>query len=40
MGQTGRVLHDTFWIGVSSGLPQEMLDFSAAKLEEFFGVGF
>jgi len=37
---TDRIMHDTFWIGVFPGLTREMLDFSIAKLEEFFGVGF
>jgi CDP-4-dehydro-6-deoxyglucose reductase, E1 len=37
---TERVMHDTFWIGVFPGLTEEMLDFAATKLEEFFGVGF
>ena len=37
---TDRVMHDTFWIGVFPGLTEEMLDFAATKLEEFFGVGF
>ena len=37
---TDRIMHDTFWIGVYPGLTREMLDFSIAKLEEFFGVGF
>jgi CDP-4-dehydro-6-deoxyglucose reductase, E1 len=37
---TDRVMHDTFWIGVFPGLSTEMLDFTAQKLEEFFGVGF
>ena len=37
---TDRVMNDTFWIGVFPGLTREMLDFTIAKLEEFFGVGF
>jgi len=37
---TDRVMNDTFWIGVFPGLTREMLDFTVAKLEEFFGVGF
>ncbi|MBG6219144.1 CDP-6-deoxy-D-xylo-4-hexulose-3-dehydrase [Janthinobacterium sp. CAN_S1] len=37
---TDRVMHDTFWIGVFPGLTREMLDFTVAKMEEFFGVGF
>jgi len=37
---TERVMHDTFWIGVYPGLSREMLDFTATKLEQFFGVNF
>lgn len=38
--RTDKILNDTFWIGVYPGLTEEMLDYSAAKIEEFFGVGF
>jgi CDP-6-deoxy-D-xylo-4-hexulose-3-dehydrase len=37
---TDRIMHDTFWIGVYPGLNQEMLDFMASKIEQFFGIGF
>ena len=37
---TDRVMNDTFWIGVFPGLTEEMLDFVATKLEEYFGIGF
>ena len=37
---TDRIMHDTFWVGVYPGLNQEMLDFMASKLEQFFGIGF
>ncbi|MBY0238302.1 MAG: lipopolysaccharide biosynthesis protein RfbH [Burkholderiaceae bacterium] len=37
---TDRVMNDTFWIGVYPGLTQEMLEYAATKIEEFFGVGF
>lgn len=40
LSNTERVMHDTFWIGVFPGLTEEMLEFAATKLEEFFGVGF
>jgi CDP-6-deoxy-D-xylo-4-hexulose-3-dehydrase len=38
--RTDKILNDTFWIGVYPGLTEEMLDYSCAKIEEFFGVGF
>ena len=34
------VMNDTFWIGVYPGLSEEMLEFTAQKIENFFGVGF
>lgn len=37
---TDVVMNDTFWIGVQPALTPEMLEFSASKLEQFFGVGF
>lgn len=39
LANTDRVTNDTFWIGLWPGLTHEMLDFTAAKLGEFFGVG-
>jgi len=35
-----RVMNDTFWIGVQPALTEEMLDYSAAKLENFLGLNF
>ncbi len=37
---TDVVMNDTFWIGVQPALTPEMLEFSASKIEQFFGVGF
>jgi CDP-4-dehydro-6-deoxyglucose reductase, E1 len=37
---TDRVMNDTFWIGLYPGLSQEMLDFSAEKIQTFFGINF
>ncbi len=37
---TDRIMNDTFWLGVYPGLTQEMLDFMASRLEQFFGIGF
>jgi CDP-4-dehydro-6-deoxyglucose reductase, E1 len=37
---TDRIMADTFWIGVWPGLTDEMIDFIAARIGEFFGVGF
>ncbi|MDF3834015.1 lipopolysaccharide biosynthesis protein RfbH [Cupriavidus basilensis] len=34
------VMNDTFWVGVYPGLSEDMLDFMAGKLEQFFGIGF
>lgn len=38
--QTDIVMKNTFWIGLYPGLSEDMLDYSAGKLEEFFGVNF
>jgi CDP-6-deoxy-D-xylo-4-hexulose-3-dehydrase len=35
-----RVMNDTFWIGVQPALTEEMLDYSAAKIENFLGLNF
>src|SRR5262245_33841106 len=40
LGNTDRIMNDTFWIGVFPGLTEEMLDFAASKIETFFGVNF
>ncbi len=37
---TDIVMNNTFWIGVQPALSQEMLDFSANKIEKFLGVNF
>lgn len=40
LSNTDRVLNDTFWIGLWPGLERDALDFTVAKLGEFFGIGF
>ena len=35
-----RVMNDTFWVGVWPGLDDAMLEYVAASIEQFFGVGF
>lgn len=40
LDNTDIVMNNSFWIGVYPGLSQEMLDFSANKIESFFGVNF
>jgi CDP-6-deoxy-D-xylo-4-hexulose-3-dehydrase len=37
---TDNIMRNTFWIGVQPALTEEMLDFSASKIEEFLGQGF
>lgn len=37
---TDIVMNKTFWIGVQPSLTQEMLDFSASRIEAFLGVDF
>ena len=37
---TDTVMNDSFWVGVYPGLTEEMLDFTASKIESFLGVGF
>jgi len=34
---TERIMHDTFWIGLQPSLTQDMLEYSASKIEMFFG---
>jgi CDP-4-dehydro-6-deoxyglucose reductase, E1 len=36
---TDRIMHDTFWIGLQPALTQEMLEYSASKIEMFLGGG-
>jgi CDP-6-deoxy-D-xylo-4-hexulose-3-dehydrase len=33
-------MNDSFWVGVYPGLTEEMLDFTANKIESFLGLGF
>lgn len=37
---TDVVMHNTFWIGVQPALTEEMLDYSASRIEAFMGVNF
>jgi CDP-4-dehydro-6-deoxyglucose reductase, E1 len=37
---TDIVMNNTFWIGVQPALTEEMMDFSASKIEAFLGVNF
>ena len=37
---TDLVMNNSFWVGVYSGLSEEMLSFIADKIESFFGVNF
>ncbi|WP_020168568.1 MULTISPECIES: lipopolysaccharide biosynthesis protein RfbH [Methylotenera] len=37
---TDKVMNDSFWIGVYPGLTEEMLDFSATKIETYLGLNF
>ena len=37
---TDIVMNDSFWVGVYPGLSEEMLDFTASKIETFLGVNF
>jgi CDP-6-deoxy-D-xylo-4-hexulose-3-dehydrase len=37
---TDRIMNDTFWVGVYPGLDADMLEFTARKIEAFFGVNF
>jgi len=40
LANTDTVMNNTFWIGVQPALTEEMLEFSASKIEEFLGVSF
>jgi CDP-6-deoxy-D-xylo-4-hexulose-3-dehydrase len=40
LNNTDNIMRNTFWIGVQPALTEEMLDFSASKIEEFLGLGF
>jgi CDP-4-dehydro-6-deoxyglucose reductase, E1 len=37
---TDAVMHNTFWIGVYPGLDEPQLEYAAARIEQYFGVGF
>ena len=37
---TDIVMHNTFWIGVQPSLSEEMLDYSASRIEAFLGINF
>lgn len=37
---TDIVMHNTFWIGVQPSLSEEMLDYSASRIETFLGINF
>lgn len=37
---TDTIMNDTFWIGVQPALTEEMLEYSAAKIENFLGIVF
>lgn len=37
---TDRTMRQTFWVGVQPALGRRELDYTALKLEEFFGIGF
>ncbi len=37
---TDTVMNDSFWVGVYPGLTEEMLDFTASKIETFLGINF
>lgn len=37
---TDTVMHRTFWIGIQPSLNEDMLDYSASRIETFLGVNF
>jgi CDP-6-deoxy-D-xylo-4-hexulose-3-dehydrase len=37
---TDIVMNNTFWIGLQPALTEEMLEYSASKIEDFLGVNF
>ena len=37
---TDTVMNNSFWVGVYPGLTEEMLDFTASKIESYLGLGF
>lgn len=40
LANTDNVMHNTFWIGVQPALTEEMLEYSAKKIEAYLGVNF
>lgn len=40
LSNTDSVMNNTFWIGVQPALTPAMLEYSAAKIEQFLGIGF
>jgi CDP-6-deoxy-D-xylo-4-hexulose-3-dehydrase len=40
LSNTDFVMNNSFWIGVYPGISEEMLDYVATKIENFFGVNF
>ncbi|MBI5920066.1 MAG: lipopolysaccharide biosynthesis protein RfbH [Betaproteobacteria bacterium] len=40
LSNTDLIMNNTFWIGVYPGLSEEMLDYTAEKIETFLGVNF
>jgi CDP-6-deoxy-D-xylo-4-hexulose-3-dehydrase len=37
---TDRIMSQTFWVGIHPSLTEEMLDFTASKIESFLGISF
>jgi CDP-6-deoxy-D-xylo-4-hexulose-3-dehydrase len=37
---TNIIMNNTFWLGIYPGITEEMLDFTAQKIESFLGVDF
>jgi len=38
--QTDNIMNNTFWIGVQPSLTEEMLEYTACKIEAYIGVDF
>lgn len=39
LDNTDKVMRDTFWLGVYPGLDEKKLDYAAARLSQYFGIG-
>ncbi len=39
LGNTDRVMNDMFWIGLWPGLSEDLLEYTAQRIEQFLGVG-